>query len=542
MLEQLSHINLNTIFDPNAKSLLILCLNVIETQQQQITELKELVQSQKDEIAKLKGEQGKPEFKPEKENKDISSQNRTEGNKLHNKTGKKTIIPIDKEIICQVNREILPVDAVFKGYETVIQQDIIFRRENTKFNIEIWYSPSLGKTFRADTPEYEGYFGNQLKSFCIVMHHDINVTHSQLLRIFKYLGVEISAGSIQNILSENPQMWTKEKIDILIAGLGGSYTQTDTTGAKVAGELYRTHVICSQWFAIFSTLEGKGRKHLLFALQGEPQSGLMMVYNPTTLEYLQHFKISNTYTSQLELIFNQTLPVCELEFRQIISCQIPDLVSHPTVFNWVCDAFAFGYYYQQTQYPTVKILISDDAPEYQLIGKEHELCWVHDARYYNKLTPFLDSHKQILSNFKERYWTFYDSLLEFKQSPMTEKKQQIEQNFDELFVPNTPYFDLNKVIERTRKDKENLLIVLDHPEIPLHNNGSELAARHQVRKRDICLHTMTRLGTQLQDAFMSIIYTCNLLGVNAFTYIMDRIAGKNEFYLPDLVRIKVNST
>jgi len=95
------------------------------------------------------------------------------------------------------------------------------------------------------------------------------------------------------------------------------------------------------------------------------------------------------------------------------------------------------------------------------------------------------------------------------------------------------------VINRTRNDKNKLLTVLEYPQIPLHNNRSELAARQQVRRRDICLHTMTRLGTQLQDAFMSIICTCNLLGLNAFTYIMDRIAGKNQFYLPNLVLINV---
>jgi hypothetical protein len=542
MFENLSHINPDTMPDASSKAIVQLLLSVIENQQKQIKEFKELVQSLKDEISKLKGEQPKPEFKPQKENIDISSQNKAQKNKPHHKIGKKSFIPIDKKIICQVDREILPVDAVFKGYDTLIQQDIIFKRENTQFDVEIWYSPSLHKTFRAQTPQYQGYFGNQLKSFCIVMHKDIDVTHSKLLRIFNYLKIELSAGSLQNILSENSAMWLGEKVDILLAGLLALYTQTDTTGANVAGQLHRTHIICSQWFAVFSTLEGKSRRHLLYALQGEPQSGLMMVYTPTTLQYLEHFKISKTDISQLEMLFQHKEPISELEFKQIISSQIPELLSKPTVFNKVCDCFAFGYYHYQTQYPTVNILVSDDAPEYQLIGKEHELCWIHDGRYYNKLTPILEYNKQILSDFKERYWTFYDTLLQYAEVPNSQQKQQIEQNFDTLFIANTSYSDINKVIERTRKDKKKLLLVLEHPKIPLHNNRSELAARHQVRKRDICLHTITRMGTQLQDAFMSIIYTCNLVGINAFTYIRERIAGNNEFYLPDLVRLKINSS
>ena len=63
-----------------------------------------------------------------------------------------------------------------------------------------------------------------------------------------------------------------------------------------------------------------------------------------------------------------------------------------------------------------------------------------------------------------------------------------------------------------------------------------------MRKRDISLHTMTRPGTQLQDAFMSIIQTCKIHGINAFSYIRDRISGKNDFYLPDLVLIKIDSS
>ena len=73
----------------------------------------------------------------------------------------------------------------------------------------------------------------------------------------------------------------------------------------------------------------------------------------------------------------------------------------------------------------------------------------------------------------------------------------------------------------------------------MHNNLSELAARIQVRKRDISLHTMTKCGTKLQDAFMSIIQTCRLNGVNAYAYIRNRVAEQNEIYLPNIVAAKI---
>jgi hypothetical protein len=315
--------------------------------------------------------------------------------------------------------------------------------------------------------------------------------------------VKISAGTIQNILTENKDTWLDEKRDILQAGLSQGYTQTDTTGAK------------------------PGRADV--------------AYNETTVNYLNHFKISKVHKAQLATFFTGRMPLSESEFREEVGRLMPDLASKTTTFNWVCDSFAFGHYHHQDQYPTVDVLISDDAPEYKLIGKKQGLCWIHDARHYNRLTPFIDCHRKITDEFKEEYWSFYRSLLAYRQNPSQKERQAIEHEFDRLFNLETQCFNLNQVIERTRKNKDRLLTVLDHPEIPLHNNQSELVARIQVRKRDICLHTMTHIGTQLQDALMSVIYTCKLHKQNAFAYIRDRISGKNTLYLPDLVRQKINS-
>lgn len=49
----------------------------------------------------------------------------------------------------------------------------------------------------------------------------------------------------------------------------------------------------------------------------------------------------------------------------------------------------------------------------------------------------------------------------------------------------TGYEALDQRIAKTKAKKDNLLRVLAHPEIPLHNNPAELGARQRVRKRDI---------------------------------------------------------
>jgi len=75
-------------------------------------------------------------------------------------------------------------------------------------------------------------------------------------------------------------------------------------------------------------------------------------------------------------------------------------------------------------------------------------------------------------------------------------------------------------------------MALKYPEVPLHNNESELGARAQVRRRDVSLHTMTEDGTKANDTFLTIVETAKKLGVSAYEYIYDRVSKR--FRMPSL--------
>jgi hypothetical protein len=77
--------------------------------------------------------------------------------------------------------------------------------------------------------------------------------------------------------------------------------------------------------------------------------------------------------------------------------------------------------------------------------------------------------------------------------------------------------------------------VLQHPELPLHNNDSELGARVQARYRDISFQTKNLKGTECKDTFMTIVETARKLGVNVCNYIFDRIS--NKFKMPSLASL-----
>jgi hypothetical protein len=53
---------------------------------------------------------------------------------------------------------------------------------------------------------------------------------------------------------------------------------------------------------------------------------------------------------------------------------------------------------------------------------------------------------------------------------------------------------LDETIASTRKRKGSLLEVLVYPELPLHNNGSEIAVREGVIKRKISYATRSESG------------------------------------------------
>jgi len=541
MFENLSHINPEKFSDPQVKEIMKLLLNVTELQQKQITELKQTIQELRDEIARLKGEQPKPKILPNTEKKDISSQKYQKITKEHHKESKKDKLTFDNTVICPLSKENLPSDLVYKGTRTVVQQDIIFKRNNTRFVIETWYSPSQNKTYEGALPaEYNGYFGNSLKSFCIVANKLLYVTQNRLIGFLRSFGIEISNGSLENILTQNSQMWIDEKNDLMLAGLGSPYLQMDSTGARVHGQNYKVHIFVCEFFTVFTTMPTKSRLDILRALQCEPENGLSLQYNETTRLFFEHYRISEADKTIVEKIFLEIKQMHQAEFETIIQKLHPELYKKTTTFKWIVESLAFGYYFEQKQIPVAKNILTDDAKEYKLLAKNHALCWVHDARYYNKLMPKIEYHHHLLEQFKEHYWDYYSSLKEYAKNPTLEIKNQLYLKFEEIFTTQTGYFDLDQQIKRTLSNKDQLLVVLEFPFVPLHNNAAELAARVQVRKRDISLHTMSEIGTKLQDAFLSILQTSLQLGINAYQYIHDRLNGKSEIYLPDVVLSKIN--
>ena len=104
-----------------------------------------------------------------------------------------------------------------------------------------------------------------------------------------------------------------------------------------------------------------------------------------------------------------------------------------------------------------------------------------------------------------------------------------------MFSTQTGYTALDERIAKTQAKKQGLLLVLHHPELPLHNNEAELGARAVVRKRDASLGPRTAAGRKAWDTFLTLRETARKLGVNFYAYIRDRVTGEN--LLPSLAEL-----
>ncbi len=109
--------------------------------------------------------------------------------------------------------------------------------------------------------------------------------------------------------------------------------------------------------------------------------------------------------------------------------------------------------------------------------------------------------------------------------------------FDKIFTQKTHSATLTVALKRLYLNKAELLLVLERPDIPLHNNISENAIREYVKKRKISGSTRSEIGRQCRDTFTSLKKTCRKLDVSFWQYLKDRIEEKKLIpNLADLIR------
>lgn len=534
----LENIDPNTIQDlDGARQAIIHLLNLIEDLTADLREAQAESQRLRDENNRLKGEQGKPTIKSNKKPTPPNSSDHSSERERHRpqewkKRRKVDQIHIDREQVLPIDPQVLPVDAEFKGHDPVVVQDLILHTDNVRFLKEKYYSPAQGQSYLAELPKgYAGEFGPGVKSSVLVWYYGMNTSEPKILEFLEQVGIRISAGQLSNLLIQKQDAFHEEKTAVYEAGLRTSpYQNIDDTATRVNGMNQHCHVVGSPLYTAYFTLEKKDRLAVLDALRNDAPRVYRL--NAQAYTWLEPFGLSEATLAKLYTL-PQEQDLSETEFARHLDEQLPHLGSQQR--KHIVEAAAVAAYHHQTTWPVVDTLVCDDAGQFKGLTEHLGLCWVHDGRHYKKLEPVVALHRQQLDTFLGRYWAFYHKLLDYQAQPSSESATQLSQAFDELFATVTGYTALDERIAKTKAKKAQLLLVLEHPEIPLHNNLAELGARLRVRKRDVSYGPRTSAGKKAWDTFMTLGATTKKLGVSFYQYIYDRVSGKLE--LPSLANL-----
>ena len=485
ILENISDDLVAGMRDEAASRAIVALLRVVEIDAETIRQLREEVQRLRDEVNRLKGEQGKPNIRPTHKNKDVSSEReRKEKKGNRTKRTKKKDVKIDRTEVRRLEKSQLPADVVFKGYAEVTVQDLTMATDNVLFRKEIYYSKSENKTYTALVPGgYEGGYGPNIKAMVLMLKSACNMSESKILDFLHNGKIIISAATVSNMLIKDKEKFHEEKEQIVRAGLEATiYQQIDDTSARVDGENHYTQILCNSYYTAYFTFEHKSRLTVLEILRTgkeEGGRGLKYIFNDEAFGILRQLRVAKKITDELGR-FKSEKELCKEEIEQLLSEHFPSL--NERARTHILEATAIASYHQEEDYPVIPILLCDDAPQFKLLTEYLALCWVHDGRHYKKLSPVVPYNVRILQGFLTRYWEYYRKLQGYKEAPSKELSALLWEEFDSLFSTETGYDALDERIAKTKAKKENMLLVLKYPELPLHNNASELAARQQARK------------------------------------------------------------
>ena len=137
----------------------------------------------------------------------------------------------------------------------------------------------------------------------------------------------------------------------------------------------------------------------------------------------------------------------------------------------------------ESGFPIDLVIMSDDAGQFDILL--HALCWIHADRVFQRILPLNKRHDKELNWVHTQIWEIFYELKQYKLEPNDSLKLVISEHFDELCRTKTSFETLNQALKRLARNKKELLLVLERPDIPLHNNLSENDIREYVIKRKI---------------------------------------------------------
>jgi hypothetical protein len=495
----------------------------------EVAELQKKLLDLENENRRLKGEKTKPEIKPTS-TKELNPP----GKKQHEKKSKNSVLEIDESIELDVSKDELPKDAKFIGKRKVIVQEMMIKRRNIEFWINRYWSEELGKVIEAQVPtEFKGsQFGPMLRSFILYQYYKNRVPHEKIGRNLHDWGIDISAGSINNILNDLPEDFAEDLSSARKAAIRNcSQIHIDDTGAKFNGKNFYTFVVSNKFYTQYTTGLEKNRWSAAGAILGGEQQFLI---NDTAVTFVARKLKKPEITNSLSKMKGDRLFTRD-EIEELLRyAPFSSLVKQHS--DIIRTGLAVGALRSKSAGPPIHFTISDDAPNFVDLTKNHQLCWVHEIRKYKLCAVFKRIESETLEKLLHEWRKFYGLLQEFKLKETRELRLKIRSEFKRICFSFTLVKPLDEQLRRTWENREGLLLFLKYPQLPLQNNLAERDIRERVIKRKISLQNRSLGGLRSWDLMLSLASTCRKLNLSFWNYLEDRITKREAIpYLGKLV-------
>ncbi len=411
-------------------------LGIILRQQEQIEE-------QQEEIRRLKGHKGKPLIKPSRMDQEApGGEQPGKARKRGPQRAKTAQLQAIDEVIAPDG---LPADAReqgwrFKGYADDVVQKRVIEARHLRYRLEEWQGPE-GQWLRGKLPNsVNGHFGPELVSYALHQHHHQHVTQPLLLEPLHEFGIEISAGQLSHLLTQEQELFHQEKAQVLEAGLQvSSYLQTDDTGARHDGKNGYCTSIGNEFFAWFESTQSKSRVNFLSLLRAGHQDDVL---NAGALAYMAHHKLPQAKLNLLQEGRSFEDKQAWEKYLDSVGISAPRHRLITTEGALVGSLLARGF-------PVAMGIVSDDAGQFN--GFRPALCWIHAERNINQWVPLNDTHAKQIAWVRCQIWDLYADLKAYKTDPRLQNptfQEEIRQRFRELCRTRTMYQTLNGHLKR----------------------------------------------------------------------------------------------
>ena len=415
---------------------------MVQTQRQEIAELRRQMAEMRDEIARLKGKPPRPDVKPS------STADKTAGAGARAATGstkrkkrgrgsKRSRLEVDAERFLEPAH--VPEGARFKGYEDYVVQDLEVRRRTIRYRRERWETPD-GRTITAELPAgTAGHYGGELRRLILSLYHSGQMTVPRITRQLNAFGVLIDQRQVQRLMGDRDNVFVPESGEVLRAGVASAaWISVDDTGARHRGQNGYCTQVGNDCFTAFATTDAKSRLDFLEILRAGHTD---YVVNVEALAYMAQRNLPNAVIEQLA-----------------------DGPTHfPDEASWQAHLSALGLdrrggrariategaLYGAIAYHGLLddvVVLSDDAGQFRIAN--HALCWVHAERLIKGLDTFTDRERAAVAKIRKLIWAFYDALKGYAEAPSGKRRKQLRQRFDQICRRKTGFAPLDRQLQR----------------------------------------------------------------------------------------------